>query len=844
MPLIHKTYILSNSLLMSKQFIRQNPGPGYIAAGFKGFVTDLYNHPLFLAENEPVSIPDDYNKDLLMCRIQQRLSPDNYFRKAMNFMGNRQLIVRTLDELDLSFLQDDIKNFRLPDSAKEESLRELYRLYLDEKQASYPDIFNRVYGAVAEGQCDAILKSVQIILLEELELTGRETLLLELLQEKMAIQPVERPERDPDYSAVECTSSLSSEGNINRTFQWMKNNGLTSDNTVFATPDYDSFAIELYRLKEVIPCYLTRGLPCRYFSLFEQYLTELKDQSVLHWDREVFLDKLKEDLRRKLHNKNLSRLDKIFHAKVLGIMDDLTAAFRTYTELNVSVDIYELAVDRIENLRFSPSDLEMKESGFSLFSLDDIYALKQENISIFGLTHGHYPPKKTIDPVLKDAERMMIAGTIKGKINIAHHLENRLETLLANSSGKVLLSYESHDRNTGKLTVPSGFFNHILKSRGRPVKIDEIYDLCNVNESYRGDSAEQGEFLYTKTNKELEKNINQQQRKVYSQEIEDIDYGTHDKIRTRLSASSLEQFYKCPYAYLQKYLLKIEAPDLGETDNSFWLDAMTRGSFLHRLYELILKPFPGSSQNFGDYLDTIDPETIAKVLEEGLDSPCDGDLTFRHFNTDVPDHIKTRELQEIRENLSTFIEKEQESLDDFSPLAFEQEFDFSLEIEGTKLDFKGFIDRIDSDGKGRYRVIDYKTGGNSFSSDREYLFFIDGEGYKPDRFYFQHALYSKAINELEQFHPLTSVEAGYYFSTDRGEWRKVFHRGADPEKKLMEILAAYTREAKKGKYFKNAGQCRYCDYKPLCKGKQAQRQHIPFEQLEILKNTVRNPDAG
>ena len=842
--MISKTYVISSSISMSKQYIHRNPNLGFAAARFRDFVTELYNHPLFLFENEEIEAYSIHQIDLRMCRIRKHLSKDNYFYDSMVYRGNRLLIHKTLEVLDISLEENDRVAFKLPHIRKEDSLRELFNLYKDEVIHGYSTILNSVIDRVTEGRYDSIFTGIELLLLSEFEITGREADLLILLKEKIKIENLSISDITIDYSRVECSSSITASGTINKAFKWMGDKGLTSENTVFVALDYDTYATQIYQLHDYVPVYLDKGLLCKHFACFEQFLTNLKEKQNSNTDNVEFLKKTEASLRMKSKGEKKSELDKIFYEKVLSGIADLMSVISQYSELDIIVDAYELLVEQVSELRFSASELSLKPGGFSLYDLDDVYALKNKNVIVLGLDHANYPRKKKIDPLLKENERTSINNSIKGTINKKpFYIENKLDRLLTNCDGKISLSYESHDSDTGKFTVPSGFFNNVLKFLKKEIRIKNIYELCKVNETYVEDLIVQGDYLPVSTNKLLESSFNQQQRTIYSNSIEDIDFGEFEGFRKKLSASSLELFYKCPYAFHLKYNEKLDPPELGEMDKTVWLDAATRGSLLHKLYELMLTPFLNSNMSYPDYLRSIDEQTIESFLDAGLDLKQNDYNSFRDYNSTISDSVKDRELKEIQDNMKKFLDNECDNEcdndDSFYPVSLEHEFAFSIDIKGESIDFKGYIDRIDTNGSGGYRVIDYKTGKNYFKSTREYLFCVDGKGKNGDKHYFQHAIYSHALRVSKNFTPVSSLEAGYYFSSDKGNWKKVIHKGVPPEEKLVQILGTYIGEVKKEQYFKNATQCAFCDYRPFCKNKQNNRLSVTFDQLENLANTVR-----
>jgi len=838
--MIEKTYIISSSLLMSKRYCRENPNIGYVASTLRSFVKELYNHPAFYLDNTDIESLNHHELDLKLCAIHEKLNNDNYFYEAMKIRGNRGIVLNALEELRLSLDGISIDNLELDDPRKRSSLIELYNLYFAEDISDYAKVFFSVLEHLKTGKYDSVLNSIRIVYLDDIDVVGYEKVLIKLLEEKAKVTNYSSKKSDIDFSTLTCSSSITANSSIRKIFRWMNERQFTSDNTMIVAFNYDLYANELYKLKDEIPVYLERGLKCSNFSFFEMFMTTLAKQKKNYKDQEVFLSKVESLVRMRSEEKEQTELYRIFYKNVLNLVSDLKVASREYIDLKILIDPYEVISKEVSELKFTSSDLNLDQAGLNLCSLDDCYALECENIVVLGLEHGNYPKRQRIDPLLKIHERSSINKSIDAMlINNPYKIEDRLASLIQNCSGEKFLTYESHNLETGKLKVPSNFFNKVLKAQGKEIKIENIYELCNVKEQYIADLMDQGIFLNTFANEDLMANINNQASKLYSKEIEDIDFGVNDDFKRDLSASSLENFYYCPYRFNLRYNLKIYPPELEEVDKSYWLDAMSRGTFLHKAYENLLKPFSIDEGLYSEYLAGLQDIDIQKAIEDALDSKVNNEMTFREYNLDVPDYIREDEITEITESLTKFLSKEIENLDSFYPIAHEYEFTFKWAIDGAELSFGGFIDRIDTDGKGNYRVLDYKTGKNKFKSKREYLFLIDEKGQKaPYKVYFQHALYTKALLESEYSKDIMSIEAGYYFTSDHGDWVKVYHDGQTPEKKFENILKTYIAEASTGKYFKNATQCYYCDYKQICAGKQEKRGNVKFEQLVTLKTAV------
>lgn len=841
--MIKKTYLLSSNILLSKKYCNQNHNIGYIPCTITSLVNDLYNHPAFYLDNESNKLLNEYQLDVKMCEVLKGLDQDNYFFDALRIKGNRALVLSALQEIKMSFDGDRLDNLKLPDEKKTKGLAELYSKYKAEKIADYPETLNRLIIRLKEDKYKNILSNVEIKQIDILNLRGHENTLISLLKNTCTYEEIINTDTKFNHAVTKCSSALDPSSAINKALSWMDLESLNSQQVSFVALDYDRYASVLYLSKDKYPIYLEDGLRCLYFSFFNEFMTILAEQKKRFKDQDEFIKKIESSCRYRSEDKNKGRLEKLFYTKVLSAVAKIKDAGINYKGLSVAIDLYELVVSEAENLKFSASELELKNEGIRLSKLESSYALSNENVVILGLSHSNYPKKLKIDPVLKEFERESINNSLDAFMVIKPFIqEGMLEKLLSKLEGKAYLSYESHDLETGKLSVPSSFFNKILKAQKEEVKVENIYKLCEVRESYVSDIKDQSPFVDFSRGKSITSSIVEQNKKFFSDEIEDIDYSTNDKFKDHLSASSLETFYKCPHQFNLRHNLKIKGPDLEVGDYSQWLDAMTRGTFLHKAYEELLNSFDVKNGSYSDYLDSLNEESIMQAIDDTMNSKVNqnGELLFKDYNQEVSQYIRDLELEEIKGNLTVFIEKEISNCDVFYPVAHELKFEFEWELEGTNLHFKGFIDRVDADGKGSFRVIDYKTGRNYFKSNREYLFLVNDKKNTAYKVYLQHALYTKALLNSQFKDEIKIIDAGYYFTSDNGEWAKVLHLGDDSAEKLESILKTYIEEAKSKKYFKNGNQCKWCEYKPICKDLPKNRKEIEFPQLKNLLDTLRS----
>ena len=184
-----------------------------------------------------------------------------------------------------------------------------------------------------------------------------------------------------------------------------------------------------------------------------------------------------------------------------------------------------------------------------------------------------------------------------------------------------------------------------------------------------------------------------------------------------LSASRVDQFANCRFAYFCKYGLRAEPYETAG------LKANEIGSFMHGIFEKTAADVMalGGFRNLED-------EQILEIADKHIDDYFHSELRdfeeksarfsylFRRLRSDVHDILRDISAELRRSG--------------FVPLDFELDINKAenvgkYEFSGTDRDLKlsGIIDRVDGwehDGKLYIRVVDYKTGKKEFRLDDVY----------------------------------------------------------------------------------------------------------------------------
>ena len=271
-----------------------------------------------------------------------------------------------------------------------------------------------------------------------------------------------------------------------------------------------------------------------------------------------------------------------------------------------------------------------------------------------------------------------------------------------------------------------------------------------------------------------------------------------------VSASALAALGACAKRYFYGYVARVWPPDDPAYDPEGWLDALGRGSILHRVYERALTE--ARNEDIG-YHEPAFESLVATILGE--------EVTLAVREVPAPsDAVRARELEALAGDAESFIDMIRQS----PPAWIATERAFGLRGEDP-LPFptpsgdvlvRGAIDRIDRLARG-LRVVDYKTGGTfSFASKRGIW---DG-GRR-----LQHVIYSAVASRL---HDARTLAMEYHFPTRKGE-NQTRAYSADDLIAGPELVARLLDRVAGGHFLPtdDAGDCRFCNYQAICRVREA-----------------------
>ena len=309
------------------------------------------------------------------------------------------------------------------------------------------------------------------------------------------------------------------------------------------------------------------------------------------------------------------------------------------------------------------------------------------------------------------------------------------------------------------------------------------------------------------------------------------------------SSSRLTSWVNCPYQYFLKYELKLNKKDEFDAFDLEWLDILSYGSFLHELYF-----------NFFMSLRERNGSVINKV--EVGDSP----LFDEEFNILVEKYkqlypVKSEihfELQysQLRQVANQFFENEllnkntrkyfelsfgmsnKEGRD--TTLCLEEPAEIKLN-DGSLLEVRGSIDRVDLTADNNYLLIDYKTGK---PKTRKPSAPFDGGKF------IQAGIYPLIVEQIVK--EISNPSFEYYYTNNEYGVEKLSFGSLDKEH-FKELLTSIIKQIRKGNFVPSGsdpryGMCPYCDFNEEClKGRKlmVKQKSSSDENYNNYKNIIK-----
>lgn len=369
----------------------------------------------------------------------------------------------------------------------------------------------------------------------------------------------------------------------------------------------------------------------------------------------------------------------------------------------------------------------------------DARGVRFSSVFLPGLTEGAVPGPIRQDPFLKDFERDAIERAAGGGLRLSRR-SDRLEearlifTLACRSASRRLVcSWPRADGGSGREHAPSSYLIHPalrpggpsgparrrLPLGGRP-EGSEV-PLSRADFDYISAGRRRGRGVYVPPARFFARGMRCLRERMTVSRFTPFDgvFESPDAIAAlealldrsgwSFSATALETYARCPFAFFIGRILRLEQAE--EPERAVTLTPLGRGTATHlvleRLYRRLaadgLLPLsPGSRERAS----LVTRETAARALDEFAAVEPVGRPVFWEV-----------ERRRIVDAVERFVGEEAGEGADYLPVLFEERFGgdrsagpVPVAAGGRTIRFHGRVDRIDRAPSGRFRVVDYKTG--------------------------------------------------------------------------------------------------------------------------------------
>ena len=397
---------------------------------------------------------------------------------------------------------------------------------------------------------------------------------------------------------------------------------------------------------------------------------------------------------------------------VINVLDDIASC---YSEDNLNLKEF------IEVLEFA---FKKHKIGGIPQGLDEVYFASADRIErndfkvtfVFGLNYGEFPNYAVDYGLFNTYERGRLIGN---SINISdtyisYAIEQNysLYKALTSWEERLYLSYHYSDYD-GKISEPSNDFIELSKLFGLTISEVASIEIQSPIQAFskltKGELDENSENL---ANDALSKDEFLSQKLGY---IKSIDTSSNDYIdpiiakklygeNSYTSASKIEQYYKCPYAYFIKFGLNITKPV------SIDFKRMQRGLIVHYVLEKFI-------QDKLEKFNTLSRDNLKEIIDEYIEEYIKNNVGQIDALDEYSKYILKRILELLLELVPLICTELSNS--NFKPIEYEYDLN-NEEIEPISLNgnegsvrIHGVVDRFDMlklEDKEYIRIVDYKTG--------------------------------------------------------------------------------------------------------------------------------------
>ncbi|MBD3179200.1 MAG: hypothetical protein GF417_06190 [Candidatus Latescibacteria bacterium] len=471
--------------------------------------------------------------------------------------------------------------------------------------------------------------------------------------------------------------------------------------------------------------------------------------------------------------------------------------------------------------------------GVNLLTLQQLRGLSFKMVFLAGLIDEKLPGRVQQDPFLKDGERELLNRISGGDLflqeKMARYDEMELIFSLAlrSASEKLVCSLALFEGGDDRKRIRSYLLDPYIGKTGNRYPV--LQEIKLTGEETPETFISSDEYIYYQTIKFhregeplpsrffLDRSLEALRGRMNTGEFSPWDgvFQAEEALGVlgeelegmSFSATYLQSYARCPFAFFIRYLLGAETSE--DPELKITVTPQEKGLLLHRILEkayLIFRdrnllPLRGKERN-----------EISAVLSE----VSGREFGFFSGREAVGlDFLWDLARDEIKESIAVCLRAETDEDGIYIPGEFEFRFGeeepvrISLTGSGREIGIRGKIDRIDLGSDGTFRIIDYKSRIPSGARNND---FRCGEHIQlPIYLLGAASILGKALDDgIAEYREIsTSAPRPVIFGgRELEENRKDFDR-------IIETITGYIRD---GIFFADptGNSCRWCDYKPAC----------------------------
>ena len=499
-------------------------------------------------------------------------------------------------------------------------------------------------------------------------------------------------------------------------------------------------------------------------------------------------------------------------------------------------------------------------------------------VMVPGLAERIFPNKLTEDPILPDEIRRELSPDLITQSDRVAAERLALKLAAGSARRKFLVSYPRIDLDQGRPRVPSFYALEVLRAaEGRLPGFEELARRAGAEASIRlgwpapakaENAIDDAEFdlalldglvdadpeanagaahYLLGANHHLARALRARARRwlrrwssadgLVDPDSTALAALAHHRFSARsYSPTALQHFSACPYRFLLYAIHKLEPRE--EPEAIEIIDPLTRGALFHEVQFDLLTDLkragllPLTDQNLVDALARME-KILAEVAER-----------YRDELAPAIDRVWEDGIASIRADLREWMRRAAAQTDGWCPDRFELSFGLSERAQADPasrrepialaggLKLRGSIDLIERQARGALRVTDHKTGKTV--ADKNVI--VGGGAI------LQPLLYALASEKILD----APVESGrlYYCTSAGGFEERIVNLDADTRAAIAQVIGIVDGALNEGflPAMPAAGECRYCDYRPVCGPYEEQRAALkPRVRLAELRRLREMP---